>query len=505
MKKFICFVTSFVFMVWALFADNYLISERPCEVKDVSSGSDKPLKAILSQEEMQEDLDTLCYIFDTAYAGYEEMLECGYKEEVFKQNVINHFKNQENIESRNFLKVIHEKLESYINDAHLCFSFFYDNFDFCQKKIPYWTEIYLEYKGEDLTVIQEDKENPSVKIGDLYTGNIDYIFYYPLKGENVYRLAKITYGDITEVSKEFYLSFNEKEILCRGKREGAIEQCPMKYREIESTDSVYIALNNFFTPSMNSPSRKSVDIIYRKFAKCGKKYNGKKNVILDYRSNSGGDISNSLVFYYCLYYNKDCKVFNDIKSDMGDWFYCRFPNRMVVSPLTLKTSYTRLSAANFEEDANYYYEILQEYLEDPYRRLFRSENEVPDYFSKKRKFKGKVIILIDRNSMSAGEITVLCAKEIFGEENVIVIGENSYGMASYWNLNDLELPNSKARIHVAFDKRENLDDFDTWFGEGEGVYPDWWSKGEDLNDTIFLATQDEEMKARLVNIEHSLQ
>ena len=41
-------------------------------------------------------------------------------------------------------------------------------------------------------------------------------------------------------------------------------------------------------------------------------------------------------------------------------------------------------------------------------------------------------------------------------------------------------------------------------GEGVGIYPDYWSTGEDLNETIFLVTQDEEMKQKLKGIEFSL-
>ena len=95
--------------------------------------------------------------------------------------------------------------------------------------------------------------------------------------------------------------------------------------------------------------------------------------------------------------------------------------------------------------------------------------------------------------------------KIIGDDNVIVVGENSYGMSQYWDLITLGLPNSKIGIHTAFEKKIIQDDFSEWAGDGIGIFPDYWTTGADLNQTIFLITNDLDMKERLKNIEFSLQ
>ncbi len=95
---------------------------------------------------------------------------------------------------------------------------------------------------------------------------------------------------------------------------------------------------------------------------------------------------------------------------------------------------------------------------------------------------------------------ILITAKSFGQDKVTVIGENSCGMATYWNLYTLRLPCSGIGVHVALDKSYTLDSYNAWHGEGTGILPDWWSDGKDLNQTIFLITQDEEMKERLKDI-----
>lgn len=53
-------------------------------------------------------------------------------------------------------------------------------------------------------------------------------------------------------------------------------------------------------------------------------------------------------------------------------------------------------------------------------------------------------------------------------------------------------------------RNEYLQDFSQWHGDCYGIYPDYWSIGNDLNETIFLVTKDNEMKLKLSDIANRL-
>ena len=106
--------------------------------------------------------------------------------------------------------------------------------------------------------------------------------------------------------------------------------------------------------------------------------------------------------------------------------------------------------------------------------------------------------------MSASENTIFIAKKILGSEKVIVIGEKSAGCSEYWDIKNYLLPNSKIGISLGSMNNFHFKDFSQWHGECIGIYPDYWSVGKDLNETIFFVTKDEEMKKKLFDIEKRL-
>ena len=112
-------------------------------------------------------------------------------------------------------------------------------------------------------------------------------------------------------------------------------------------------------------------------------------------------------------------------------------------------------------------------------------------------YDGRIVILIDRNTMSASEEAVFLAKKAVGADKVFVVGENSGGCFEYVDILDYALPNSGIYLHLADKKITSLSENPQWHGEGFGIYPDYWAIGTDLNDTIFMITQDEELKEKL--------
>ena len=73
-----------------------------------------------------------------------------------------------------------------------------------------------------------------------------------------------------------------------------------KYHEIETTDSVYISLSSFYVQENDSKFKTGSEIILKKFADAGKTWQNKKNIIIDLRSNTGGEISYGIYPFYAM-------------------------------------------------------------------------------------------------------------------------------------------------------------------------------------------------------------
>lgn len=78
-------------------------------------------------------------------------------------------------------------------------------------------------------------------------------------------------------------------------------------------------------------------------------------------------------------------------------------------------------------------------------------------------------------------------------------------MYSYFDVFAITLPNSNIILSVPFAKNIQLENDKFWNGEGFGYYPDIWSEGKDLNNSIISITKDKELFEKLKNIESGLQ
>lgn len=78
-------------------------------------------------------------------------------------------------------------------------------------------------------------------------------------------------------------------------------------------------------------------------------------------------------------------------------------------------------------------------------------------------------------------------------------------MYYYFDVFSITLPNSNIILSVPFAKNIQLENDKFWNGEGFGYYPDTWSEGKDLNNSIISITKDKELFEKLKNIESGLQ
>lgn len=497
MKKVFYFLICFILITAKSFGQTLVDSEN-CTFESIEFYNQKT-KSIISRDEFLTDLDHLCYILSTGYSGYSDMIEKKFNESKFINAVISDFPDETEITTRNFFRSLTKHLLPYINDAHFQLITESESSTLCSKRIVLWTDIYLEQI--DNVFVVKHSYNDQIKEGMKYAGDLENLFYYPSKGKNTYRLGLITDKKITNASFAFYRNNVIDFINLDLNDDGSIFPNFFKYKDFSTDKTAYITINNLLLPELNSPYRNGADRAFVKLSQCGKKYNNKKTIILDLRQNQGGNCLYTLGFLYCLYFNRELKDTAYSKT-VEDWFNNSFRQILSIkSPVSsqayLLNNQKKINDPETIEQLKYFVNIDKE---DPQKNTWSITPSKDKLFNKKSKFNGQLIILTDRNNVSAGELTIYLAKYIFGQDKVTVIGENSYGMATYWNLFTLRLPCSGIGVHVALDKSYTLDSYNAWHGEGIGILPDWWSDGKDLNQTIFLITQDEEMKERLKDI-----
>lgn len=252
----------------------------------------------------------------------------------------------------------------------------------------------------------------------------------------------------------------------------------------------------------NSAQRKGSEIIFKKFVSFSERWFSKENIIIDLRSNNGGEINYIEAFLYFLYFG-NYNDFNEKQAKkIDDFFETNFFTKTIFDSPAI--NFAKLNFLNEYKVSNSKYHIkiakqrLKNHKKNP--QVKKWKQSANNLIEEKSKFQGKLIFLIDRNSVSAAELFVLSAKLLFGQENVLTLGENSYGSLDYGEIYNYFLPESRMAVSLASERMDFTKDFTQWRGDGFGIFPDYWSTGEDLNETIFLVTNDEAMKEKLAKI-----
>lgn len=495
MKK-LTLILSLFSLCMILSAKPVLLSESPCEYMETFVGFDwNEYKSMLTYEELSSDINQLCYYLRNAYADYEGMCGRGFSASELKYQIFVTYSKNEKIDTRAAFKFIADFLEPFISDRYFSIITKMAVFEPVKSSRFFYTNTFVEKSDDGFYLLQSDSENLSK--GMKFDGASENLFYYPVKGKNVWRIGIIS----VENPKILSVQFEGKSFLLPVYDDGAIQTSSIRYHELESDDSVYASLSSFWLPEKGSQFRKGADIVLSKYASLASKYYDKKNIIIDLRGNPGGVETYSEYLFYSLYTNNKKEFSWKKLSKYSKWFESYISNeKWIESPVTLE-SYLKFSEMLGFNDAKLS-SNLEKSRQKPVRKIFGTQKRKPLEKNKKA-FPGKIIILIDRNSLSASENTVVLAKKLFGD-NAVIIGEKTGGCCEYWNNIDYMLPDSKVCVHFGSQKNAKPEESELWHGEGFGIYPDYWSIGEDLNDTIFLVTDDSKMKEKLAEIDSRL-
>ena len=501
MKKHILFFV-FTLSMFSCYSKSKIINSEVALLNDIYI-SPKDIKNIITNKELENDLEFLFYYISQAYVGYEEMKANGYDEEIWGAYIKNKYQNQENILTKDVYKDIYKEIFKYITDRH--FTIYDHNASLAisayQNITCLLTNTFVNVCENKYYVCETDSSY--LKLGDEYIGNKNCLFYYPSKGTTVYRIGKLVSSDL---SNEDFL-FNKGNISLTLYDDGVIQYSPtIKYHDIETKGSVYVSLSSFVLPPADSKYRKGADLVLEKFSNIGSKWYKKQNIIIDLRSNVGG---RSVYGEYAIWslYDKNHSSFSYKTQNTMYKFLdsTYFETTTIESPATV-LAHLKLFETTDELDTLHGKAFVAKMKKMQKKPLKKTYSQTLDNKNTKfsSNFDGKIIFLIDRNTLSASETMVLMAKKIIDPNKVIIIGENSGGCAKYWDTMDYYLPNSGISLTLCSSKNDYLENNPCWYGEGVGIYPDYWATGQDLNETIFLVTHDEEMKQKLKGISSRL-
>lgn len=516
------------------------VKVEPCEWKEIVNPYEKfEYAEKISTEQLESDLDMLCYLLRTAYAGYDKSCERGLNLEDLELNLKNRFDEKE-ISVEAFFEAVKDELSGKIQDTHFSMQLNYWFWHFCDKYIVYYSDIFVQKTGDSFEIceIGEKSEKFGIKKGEKYDGDMKNLFYYPAKGSEVYRIGEIAKARLPSYSMMYkegddkinvfpaeektltvQIGGKKREIVVKSEVPVSIRET-VRYGEKETEDSAYISLSHFMPPESDSVYRKGSDRNFTRFMEAASKFQGKKNLIVDLRSNSGGNSNYGDKFFTRLYVPQSDGLEEDDLKRYSDGIVLKvWSKNDFVFPLSFLSPANSQNAlmwgslfyASKKDDLKYAKKIVAFQKKSPCKITYNSEFAVPKIAEQalpaleKPAFTGKLIIIIDRNSASASELFIQNAKNIFGSQ-CLVVGENSTGCIEYGSVFLYRLPESKIFVSISsMDLSGNLSNIENWHGEGFGMYPEIWSCGADLLDTLVFVTGDKKLRNKIPNIEWALQ
>ena len=483
-----------------------IINSEPCEYRDVSCdfyGYQKRFTDEISYAQALEDLNMLIYIMKTAYSGYETSVKRG-----LEINEIIEVFNQSNgekstIKVTDLNKFIFEFLKPFIQDCHFCI----ESKDVENQCVTIYRVLYSDVyvKKRDESYVVEKTDNSVLCVGEEIECEDGNLFLYPSHGENVYRVGAFAALDADEKEVSVTCSGIVTKVLCNISNNYLYSNNIEVYKEIETKDSVYIYIPTLMDVQGNDIRKAVMDKNFKKLHSVSERYSDKKNIILDYRTNIGGNSVHTSKFLANLFFmEKNCTEKNthkNIKKIKG--FTTDENNRInLISPAIIQAE-DWLGKNIFSQEQIWLkeYNKRKKILNNRLLRISYVDRKEKKVKQTKPVFKGKLIILSGKNTCSSGEDAILEAKDIFSKtKQFIQVGENSAGCFAYGNVYCYQLLNSGIALHVPSFISGNSKECP----EGFGIAPDYWSTNADILKTLEIITKDTELSEKLKDINNNL-
>lgn len=496
-------------------------------------------KTTLTEKELNRDLDYIKHYMSTCYAGYDDMVEKGFNLDSAIENIYNNTKKEMHNGVVASSVLITNTINELIEKNPLIDSHFSVNGAGRYPYKLYFSDLYFEEKQTTtetkyfLTKIQReeiDKEESFLKkkvpLTELplnleYTGSTQNLYKWFDGNKIIYR-----YGVFTNKEINFaYINLNNNKEKIPVYYFDSLESKTKNQSYKETNKTLYLSLQNF-----SFDNRSDVHYFYghKEFQNlldiAKEKSKNKENIILDLRSNGGGEpIRLSLLFANILYDNYDFDTLNQItlcaNENSTDVFSSTIAKRRLYSIFyDIKDFFKKLKFRNKKEKFEY-----EEYYDSIYKKQDRIINKqiLPQLFFPSRKmitvepqtedkplpptnFSGTIYILTDRYSASCSEYTIGLAYKLAEKLNfnVVHLGENSNGAVYYVNPWTFVTPNSGLWFYMPTNKSEpRIFNHPNFKGEGLGWHPEYWVTKYNLANTLTNLIEDPELPQMLVGLE----
>lgn len=496
-------------------------------------------KTTLTEKELNRDLDYIKHYMSTCYAGYDDMVEKGFNLDSAIENIYNNTKKEMHNGVVASSVLITNTINELIEKNPLIDSHFSINGAGRYPYKLYFSDLYFEEKQTTtetkyfLTKIQReeiDKEESFLKkkvpLTELplnleYTGSTQNLYKWFDGNKIIYR-----YGVFTNKEINFaYINLNNNKEKIPVYYFDRLESKTKNQSYKETNKTLYLSLQNF-----SFDNRSDVHYFYghKEFQNlldiAKEKSKNKENIILDLRSNGGGEpIRLSLLFANILYDNYDFDTLNQItlcaNENSTDVFSSTIAKRRLYSIFyDIKDFFKKLKFRNKKEKFEY-----EEYYDSIYKKQDRIINKqiLPQLFFPSRKmitvepqtedkplpptnFSGTIYILTDRYSASCSEYTIGLAYKLAEKLNfnVVHLGENSNGAVYYVNPWTFVTPNSGLWFYMPTNKSEpRIFNHPSFKGEGLGWHPEYWVTKYNLANTLTNLIEDPELPQMLVGLE----
>ena len=496
-------------------------------------------KTTLTEKELNRDLDYIKHYMSTCYAGYDDMVEKGFNLDSAIENIYNNTKKEmhngvvaSSVLITNTVKELLEK--NPLIDGHFGISGTYRN----PYKL-YFSDLYFEEKQTTtetkyfLTKIQReeiDKEESFLKkkvpLTELplnleYTGSTQNLYKWFDGNKIIYR-----YGVFTNKEIHFaYIDLNNNKEKIPVYYFDRLESKTKNQSYKETNKTLYLSLQDFVFDNGSDIYEFHGQKEFQNLLNiANEKSRNKENIILDLRSNGGGEpIRLALLFANILYENYDFDTLNQI------FLYDDENSNAIVSSTIakarlhsifydIKDFFKKLKFRNKKEKFEYeeYYDSIYKkqnkirnkqilpQLFFPSRKMITLEPQMEDKPLPPTKFSGTIYILTDRYSASCSEYTMGVAYKLAEklDFNVVHLGDNSNGAVYYVNPRSFVTPYSGLWFYMPTKKTvSRIFDHPNFKGEGLGWHPEYWVTKYNLANTLTNLINDPELPQMLVGLE----
>jgi len=484
--------------LWTLvFAVGLLLSgcastKKTVKTKQFKLDYEVPIHTGFSKVDLDEDLECLKYIITTSYAGYDKAVENGFDIDAaiseIREETLKNLNNLGMVDTKFYeqkiFDVFNRKMK--LNDMHFSVNGYVVSTNRASKKLVF-TDIYFEKIGDEYFVCQRDDEKIPLEV--KFTGPEKNLYPAFLEDKEVYRYAVMA----NPSTQRLTLSLEGEQYpvaVVKTNKEDYFRYVNDNASVIETDDCIYLGLQSFMMDDVNS---------YYKFSQMCKNLvseNPEKNMIIDLRDNGGGYIHLSCQLAASVYFDTESE--NHMPCYDFLMKECNKFKQVVDSEIV----------RDLKERMKDQWKMLEERKEkNPYKQdvEWTKENaDIAEKFEKEIEQHRSVYVLMNENTASASEF-LIGLLSAFENTDITLLGNRTLGAVDYVGIRGYPLVKSGVRVRAGnrYGAPPCIAQNESFHGEGEGFWPDWWVDNKNILNTLIQLTGDESLNEKLAGLEKS--